>query len=88
MSDPNYVEMEVTIPTRIQFSTVRLRAGREAAAHMTDAGWTSSPEERKAAWDALADELAAMAAREAERVATHVQRDQRVAGNGKTPERY
>jgi hypothetical protein len=76
MSDPNYIEMELAHPTRIQYQIVRPRAGVDVRAFPN----------RQAAWDALADELAEQAIRQAERIATRVLRDERK--NGDVPKRY
>jgi hypothetical protein len=76
MDDENYIEAEATFPTRLQYSTIRLRAGR-----FVDPG--TGDEGRARAWDNLADELAAQAARQAERIVTRFERDRGKAnGNG------
>ncbi len=89
-NDPNYIEAEVTVPTRVQYMMVRLRAGRrvrpppETVPVEDFTSWLQG--ERARTWDALADELAEQGARQAERVATRVQRDSKT--NGDAPKRY
>ncbi|HTT74232.1 MAG TPA: hypothetical protein VMG99_08870 [Thermoplasmata archaeon] len=73
--NPNYVELELKIPTRVQYSTVTLRRGA-----MIPAEQAEDPAARQAVWDRVADELTEMALREAERIATRVLRDTRNGG--------
>jgi hypothetical protein len=94
VGDVNYIELEVLVPTRLQYSTVRLRAGRVVSPVITGSGGVPppTPEQlagaRQAAWDDLADELAEQAARQAERVVTRFERDSKKNGTPEPGRRY
>ncbi len=87
MDDPNMVEMELTLPTAVGYSTVRLRACRRVRGPPNTVpvddfdSWLSR--ERLRTWDALADELTEMAMRQANRVSDVVQARQQAAQGGK-----
>jgi len=91
--DPNYIELEVLVPTRLQYSTVRLRAGRRVrvldvdpapGADVAEAAREAARAARNMAWDLLADELAVQAARQADRIITRFLKEQK-GTNGDAP---
>ena len=57
-NNPNVVEMELAVPMPVQYSTLRLHGAKEVPPGAT----------REDTWDALADELAEQAERQAARI--------------------